>query len=147
MFKVLQHLKPAVALNFHKNIRTMTRTLQENAILEKTINNVTLLGRVGSVPVKKGTDKNSVVIFSIATHNNFRHETGEMVQKTDWHRICVFKPSLQELVFNNLKKGQRLHVSGRLTYGSSKEENNYKQTASIIAEEIIFFQSFERNDM
>lgn len=35
------------------------------------INKVTLLGRVGADPQKRGTDEHPVVVFSLATHQNF----------------------------------------------------------------------------
>lgn len=40
------------------------------------LNSVTLLGRVGSEPVKKGTDVHPVIIFSLATHTNYRYDSG-----------------------------------------------------------------------
>lgn len=64
-----------------------------------------------------------------------------MMQKTDWHRVCVFKPSLRETVYNYLRKGQRVMVNGRLSYGELKgEDGNTKTTTSIIADDIVFFQ-------
>lgn len=35
------------------------------------INKVTLLGRVGADPQKRGTEEHPVVVFSLATHQNF----------------------------------------------------------------------------
>jgi single-strand DNA-binding protein len=67
---------------------------------------------------------------------------GELATKTDWHRISVFKPSLRDTVYTYLRKGQRIYVSGRLSYGEIKdEEGNSRPTTSVIAEDIIFFQS------
>ena len=63
------------------------------------------------------------------------------MQRTDWHRVCVFKPNLRESVYNFLKKGQRVLVNGRLSYGEIKDEDgNAKPTTAIIAEDVIFFQ-------
>lgn len=66
---------------------------------------------------------------------------GELSQKTDWHRVCVFKPGLRDAVFNYLRKGQRVHVSGRISYGSVTEDNTTKANTSIIADDVIFFGS------
>lgn len=64
------------------------------------------------------------------------------MQKTDWHRICVFKPILRETVFKYLKKGQRVLVEGRITYGEYLDEDGQKKpSAAIIADEVIFFPS------
>lgn len=35
------------------------------------INKVTLLGRVGADPQKRGTEEHPVVVFSMATHQNY----------------------------------------------------------------------------
>lgn len=37
------------------------------------MNTVTLLGRVGVEPQKRGSDEHPVVTFSMATHNNYRY--------------------------------------------------------------------------
>ncbi|KAL1140542.1 hypothetical protein AAG570_000472, partial [Ranatra chinensis] len=107
------------------------------------LNLVTLIGRVGAEPQKRGTEQHPVVIFSLATHTNYKYESGEFAQKTDWHRICVFKPALRDVVFSYLRKGQRIHVSGKISYGSVSEDGVQKPTTSIIADDIIFFNSGE----
>ncbi|KAJ9601065.1 hypothetical protein L9F63_000800 [Diploptera punctata] len=114
----------------------------EPSRMEKTINTVTLLGRAGAEPQKRGTEEHPVVTFSLATHTNYKYDTGEFVQRTDWHRICVFKPSLRDTVYTYLKKGQRVYVSGRLTYGEVKDEDgNARATTAIVADDVIFFHS------
>ncbi|KAK2582528.1 hypothetical protein KPH14_004822 [Odynerus spinipes] len=114
----------------------------ESSNIEKTINQVTLLGRVGADPQERGTEQHPVVIFSLATHINYKYENGEFMQKTDWHRVCVFKPNLRQSVYNYLKKGQRVLVNGRLSYGEFKDnEGNSRLTTAIIADDVIFFQS------
>ncbi|XP_014211062.1 single-stranded DNA-binding protein, mitochondrial [Copidosoma floridanum] len=129
------------------NCAAVTRTYAAAALapetskIEKTINQVTLLGRVGAEPQKRGNEDHPVVVFSIATHINYKYEGGDLMQKTDWHRICVFKPNLRETVYNYMRKGQRVMVNGRLSYGEIKdEEGKMKSTTSIIADDIVFFQ-------
>lgn len=43
------------------------------------INNVTLLGRVGADPQKRGTSEHPLIIFSLATHTNYKYETGNTI--------------------------------------------------------------------
>ncbi|KAL2737790.1 hypothetical protein V1478_001876 [Vespula squamosa] len=122
------------------NIRFFSQTF-ETSNMEKTINQITLLGRVGGAPQERGTEKHPVVIFSVATHFNYKYENGEYLQKTDWHRICVFKPNLRESICNYMKKGHRVLVNGRLSYGEFKDdEGNTKSSTSVIADDVIFFQ-------
>lgn len=66
--------------------------------------------------------------------------SGDIVQRTDWHKICVFKPNLRENVYTYLKKGQRVLVSGKISYGEYKdEEGAIKSTTAVIADDVIFF--------
>ncbi|KAI4487741.1 hypothetical protein M0802_011887 [Mischocyttarus mexicanus] len=137
--KVISHGR-ILRTNLLKNIYFSSQANEPNTI-EKSVNHVTLLGRVGGNPQERGTTQHPVVIFSLATHLNYKYESGEYMQKTDWHRICIFKPYLRDVVSNHLKKGQRVLVNGRLSYGEFKDdEGNMKQTTAIIADDVIFFQ-------
>lgn len=123
------------------NVRFITEKLEVNNV-EKTINQVTLLGRVGANPRERGSEKHPVVTFSIATHLNYKYENGEYVQKTDWHKVFVFKPNLRQTISNYMKKGQRVLVSGRLSNSEFKdEEGNDKTSTVVIADNIIFFNT------
>lgn len=48
-------------------------------VLIVAVNNVTLLGRVGAEPQKRGSTEHPVVIFSVATHTNYKYETGNTI--------------------------------------------------------------------
>ncbi|XP_076234401.1 mitochondrial single stranded DNA-binding protein [Calliopsis andreniformis] len=131
--KVLQNILPV------NNVRTCTNVT--DMALEKTVNQVTLLGRVGGDPQQRGNQDHPVVLFSVATHTNYKYMNGDFMQRTEWHKVCVFKPSLRELVVNYLTKGQRVMVRGKLSYGEFKdEEGKMKSTTAVIADEVIFLQ-------
>lgn len=112
------------------------------------INTVQLLGRVGADPQRKGTDTHPIAVFSMATHTNYRYESGEFLQRTEWHRIVCFKPGLRETVWSYLKKGQRVLVNGRITYGDvTGEDGKPRTTTSIAADDVIFLtQSHHQNE-
>ncbi|ODM98502.1 Single-stranded DNA-binding protein, mitochondrial [Orchesella cincta] len=110
--------------------------------MEKTVNTVNLMGRVGGDPQKRGTQEHPVVVFSVATHSNYNYQTGGVLQKTDWHRVCVFKPYLRDSVYKYLNKGQRVYVTGRVSYGEVKDEKGASHTtSSIIADDVIFIST------
>lgn len=101
-----------------------------------------MLGRVGADAQKKGTDERPVTVFSLATHTNYRYESGEFMQKTEWHRIVCFKPGLRDTLLNYVKKGKRVHVTGRITYGEMvAEDGTRKTTTAIAADDVIFFNT------
>lgn len=63
------------------------------------------------------------------------------MQRTDWHKVCVFKPNLRDTVYTFLKKGQRVMINGRISYSEYKDESgNPHPSTAIIADDVIFFQ-------
>ncbi|CAJ1054550.1 single-stranded DNA-binding protein%2C mitochondrial [Xyrichtys novacula] len=85
-------------------------------ILERSINRVQLLGRVGQDPVMRQVDgRNPVTIFSLATNEMWRsgegegNPAGDVSQKTTWHRVSVFKPGLRDVAYQYVKKGSVLY--------------------------------------
>ena len=111
---------------------------------EKSVNSVTLLGRVGVNPQTRGSEANPVVAFSLATNIQYRpggHDSGnELVKKTEWHNIVVFKPHLRDSVYNYVTKGGRVMVQGRIMYGSFEDkEGNLRSTTSVVADDVIRF--------
>ncbi|KAK8772755.1 mitochondrial single stranded DNA-binding protein [Amblyomma americanum] len=115
------------------------------ATLEKSINQVTLLGRVGIEPQLRGSDANPVVVFTLATNSNYRYETGEVQQKTQWHRISVFKPYLRNSVHQYTRKGSRVLVQGRLVYGEVTDAKGATHvTSTVVADDVIFLSQGAR---
>ena len=111
---------------------------------EKSLNSVTLLGRVGVNPQLRGSDNHPVVAFSLATNIQYRpggNDSGnELVKKTEWHNIVCFRPNLRESVYNYVAKGSRVMIQGRIMYGSVEDkQGNLRTTTSIVAEDVIRF--------
>ncbi|ODM93946.1 Single-stranded DNA-binding protein, mitochondrial [Orchesella cincta] len=95
--------------------------------MEKTVNTVNLMGRVGGDP-KRGALRST--------------QCRGVLQKTDWHRICVFKPYLAGLGVQVPEQGQRVYVTGRVSYGEVKDEKGTSHTtSSIIADDVIFIST------
>nr|CAG4641419.1 EOG090X0O5J [Eulimnadia texana] len=129
-------------MHVSRNILPVTQKLTN---IVPTINQVTLLGRVGNDPIRRGSAEHPVVTFSLATHSNYAYSSGEVVKKTEWHRVGVFKPALRELAVNYVTKGQRVLIQGRLIYGEVKDsEGQSRQTSTIVADEIICFKKTEQ---
>nr|XP_054774811.1 single-stranded DNA-binding protein, mitochondrial-like [Lytechinus pictus] len=125
------------------------RQIQQKA--ERSVNQVTLLGRVGRDVELRGSDEHPMASFSLATSENIRSkhpdETGEFTQKTSWHRVCVFRPGLVDIVYTYCKKGDRLFVSGKLDYSEYTNNDGIKvYQTNIIADDVIFLNSENRRD-
>lgn len=123
------------------------RSTDPSLILERSINRVQLLGRVGQDPVMRQVEgRNPVTIFSLATNEMWRSGDGEMnqgsgdiSQKTTWHRVSIFKPGLRDVAYQYVKKGSRILVEGKLDYGEYVDKNQVRrQATTIIADNIVF---------
>ena len=54
-------------------------------------NKVILIGHLGETPdVKVTTSGTSVANLSLATNESWKDGSGEMKEKTEWHKIVVF---------------------------------------------------------
>lgn len=134
----------AAAQIFRQAVRC--QSTDTTLLLERSINRVQLLGRVGQDPVMRQVDgRNPVTIFSVATNEMWRSGEGEKTssddinQKTSWHRVSVFKPGLRDVAYQYVKKGTRILVEGKLDYGEYVDKNQVRrQATTIIADNIIF---------
>lgn len=140
-------LRRASAQIFRQVVRH--RSTDPSLILERSINRVQLLGRVGQDPVMRQVEgRNPVTIFSLATNEMWRSGEGEVnsasgagdiSQKTTWHRVSVFKPGLRDVAYQYVKKGSRILVEGKLDYGEYVDKNQVRrQATTIIADNIVF---------
>ncbi|XP_019749153.1 single-stranded DNA-binding protein, mitochondrial [Hippocampus comes] len=128
-------------------------TTDTSLILERSINRVQLLGRVGQEPVMRQVDgRNPVTIFSLATNEMWRSgegetsSSGDISQKTTWHRVSIFKPGLRDVAYQYVKKGARVLVEGKLDYGEYVDKNQVRrQATTIIADNIIFLSDNVRD--
>lgn len=99
------------------------------------INKVILIGNVGQDPeVKVMPSGGTVANISIATSESWTDkQTGEKVEKTEWHRVIFFK-RLAEVVGEYVKKGSKIYVEGRLQTKKWQDNNgNDRYTTEIIA--------------
>lgn len=116
-------------------LRVFTRTM----VTERTVNKVTLLGRVGADAQLKGNMEHPVVTFSVATNSG---------PKPEWHRVSVFKPGLRKLAEDYIKTGSRLYVEGAISYGHIVDRTgNAIPTTNIIADNIIFLNKVDSDQL
>ena len=80
------------------------------------MNRVELIGRLGAdVTVNHLTSGGRVANLSIATDESYRNrQTGEIVDKTEWHRVVTFQDGLIDMLERHAKKGRLVHAEGKL---------------------------------
>ncbi|NPD43801.1 single-stranded DNA-binding protein [Providencia stuartii] len=81
----------------------------------KGVNKVILIGRCGDDPsIRYMPNGGAVANLTLATSESWRDkQTGEMREKTEWHRVVIFG-TLAEVAGEYLKKGSQVYVEGSL---------------------------------
>ncbi|MFZ5516374.1 MAG: single-stranded DNA-binding protein [Candidatus Zhuqueibacterota bacterium] len=100
-----------------------------------TVNKVILVGRLGQDPELKYTPSGSAVAnFSLATNRVWKDQDGNTQEKTDWHRLVVWRKSA-EIANTYLKKGSQIFVEGRLETRSWTDKNEVvRYTTEVVVE-------------
>lgn len=106
------------------------------------INKVILIGNMGQDPdLKYTTNGNAVCNFTLATSEKYKDKSGEMIEKTEWHRVIVWQ-KLAETVEKYTQKGSKVYIEGKLeTRKWQDSEGNDKYTTEIIAREVKFLDT------
>jgi single-strand DNA-binding protein len=75
----------------------------------------------------------AITNISIATTEKWKDKTGEMQEKTEWHRVAFFG-KLAEIAGEYLKKGSQVYVEGRLQTRKWQDKDGAdKYTTEIVA--------------
>lgn len=79
------------------------------------VNKVIIVGNLGNDPeVRYAGNGSAIANISIATSESWKDKnTGQMQEKTEWHRVVMFN-RLGEIAGEYLRKGSKVYVEGKL---------------------------------
>jgi single-strand DNA-binding protein len=99
-----------------------------------SVNKVILVGNLGADPESRFTPTNAQVVnFSIATSESWKDSNGEQQEKTEWHRIVMWR-ALAETAAKYLKKGSKVYIEGKLQTRSWDDQSGQKRyTTEVVA--------------
>lgn len=106
--------------------------------MSRGINKVILVGNLGADPECRYTaGGQAITSIRIATSESWKDkQTGEMQERTEWHRIKFFG-RLAEIAGEYLKKGRQVYVEGRLQTDKYTDKDGVERyTTDIIANEM-----------
>jgi len=106
--------------------------------MARGINKVILIGNLGRDPeIKYMPSGDALANLTIATSENWKDKTsGERVEKTEWHRVVLFK-RLAEIAGEYLRKGSKVYIEGRLqTRKWQAQDGSDRYTTEIVANEL-----------
>ena len=80
------------------------------------LNRAEVIGRLGAdVIVNHLTSGGRVANMGIATDEGYLDKnSGERIDKTEWHRVVTFQPGLIDMLAKNAKKGRLVYVAGKM---------------------------------
>lgn len=103
--------------------------------MARGINKVILIGNLGNDPeVRYMPNGNAVANITLATSDSWRDkQTGQMVDRTEWHRV-VFFGKLAEIAGEYLRKGSKVYVEGRLQTREWEKDGVKRYTTEIVVD-------------
>ena len=102
-----------------------------------SLNKIMLIGRLGRDAETRFTTNNvSVTNFTLATDHSYKGKNGDWVNETTWHNITSF--NLSDYFKENLKKGRKFYVEGRLTKRDYTDKEGIKRySTDVLSERLI----------
>lgn len=81
-----------------------------------SVNKVILVGNLGRDPeVRSMQSGDKVCNLSVATSERWKdRNSGEMQEKTEWHRVVIFDQKLVDVAERYLQKGAKVFLEGQL---------------------------------
>ena len=114
--------------------------------MARGVNKVILVGNLGQDPeIKYMPSGQAVCNISIATTESWNDKnSGEKVEKTEWHRVVFFR-RLAEIAGEYLRKGSQVYIEGRLqTRKWQDQSSNDRYTTEIVANDMQMLGEVEK---
>ncbi len=80
------------------------------------LNSAQIIGRLGAdATISNLTSGGRVANMSVATDESYiDRQSGERVDRTEWHRVVSFQSGLIDMLEKHAKKGRLVYVAGKL---------------------------------
>lgn len=103
----------------------------------KGVNKVILVGNLGNDPeVRYMPNGNAVANLSLATSESWKDQHGQMQERTEWHRLTMYK-RLAEIAGEYLVKGSQIYIEGKLqTRKWQDQQGQDRYTTEIIVDQM-----------
>lgn len=101
--------------------------------MARGVNKAIIVGTLGKDPEVKYTAGGSAIVnVSVATNESWKDKnSGEPVEKTEWHRIVIFG-KLAEVAAQYLKKGAQVYFEGKIQTRKWQDQSGQDRYATEI---------------
>lgn len=103
--------------------------------MARGVNKVILVGTCGQDPeVRYLPNGNAVTNVSLATNEEWTDkQSGQRVQRTEWHRVCLFG-KVAEICGEYARKGSQLYIEGKLQTREWEKDGIKRYSTEIIVD-------------
>ena len=99
---------------------------------KNSVNKVIIVGNLGQDPEARFTPQGTAVTnLSVATNESWKNQSGEIQDRTEWHRVVMYG-KMAETASEYMKKGQTVYVEGRLQTNEWEDQNQVKRKTTEI---------------
>jgi single-strand DNA-binding protein len=115
--------------------------------MAKGVNKVILVATLGNDPeLKYMPTGDAVCNISVATNESWKDkQTGQMQERTEWHRVVAFR-RLAEIMGEYLRKGSQVYLEGKLqTRKWQGQDGQDRYTTEIVVNEMQMLGSKQDN--
>ena len=91
-----------------------------------------LVGYLGQDPEGRFTPQGTAVTnLSVATNESWKNQSGELQDRTEWHRVVMYG-KMAETANEYMHKGQMVYIEGRLQTNEWEDKNQNKRKTTEI---------------
>ena len=99
---------------------------------KSSVNKVILVGNLGQDPESRFTPQGTAVTnLSIATNESWKDQSGDIQERTEWHRVVMYG-RMAETAVEYMRKGQMVYIEGRLNTREWEDKNQVKRKTTEI---------------
>ncbi len=114
--------------------------------MARSLNKVQLIGNLGSDPEVRHLENDvTVANFNIATTETYTDKSGQKIDKTEWHRIVLWR-GLAKVADQYLHKGDSVYIEGKIRNRSYEKDGVTRYVTEIFADNLIMLGGKGNND-
>jgi single-strand DNA-binding protein len=111
-----------------------------------SLNKAMIIGNLGRDPEMRYTPTGQAVTqFTVAVNRNYRGQDGNWQEETEWFRVVAWGP-LAERTAENLRKGRKVYVEGRIQTRQWEDKDGQKRyTTELVANQVTSLDRGQRD--
>ena len=112
-----------------------------------SLNKVMIIGNLGRDPEMRYTPSGQAVTqFTVAVNRNYKNAQDEWQEETEWFRIVVWGQQAERAA-NNLRKGGKVYIEGRLQTRQWEGQDGQKRyTTELVANTVTNLERRPRDE-